>query len=156
MVKFRPLLLVVLFGAAGCASYQPVEISSLQPSDQVRLELDQAELAKLLAFVDPSTRSVGGRFVNETGDSMAIVVQTPTSFMQVSVPLSSIVQTQLRTVDNRTTFLFSALAVGGVAFLAWKGFEGGGSDRPGDDTGIDETRIPLLGFRIPFSFSFGR
>ena len=36
------------------------------------------------------------------------------------------------------------------------GFEGGGEDSFGDDTGIDETLIPLLGFRIPFSLSFGR
>ena len=44
----------------------------------------------------------------------------------------------------------------GAAALAVMGFEGGGKDSIGDDTGVDETWIPLLGFRIPFNFSFGR
>ena len=96
MVKFRPLLFVVLFAAAGCASYQPIELSTLQPTDQVRLELDQTQLARLLAFANTSNNSVSGRFVNQTGDSVTIVVETPSTFMQVSVPRRSIVQTSRR------------------------------------------------------------
>ena len=53
-------------------------------------------------------------------------------------------------------YLTTALVVGGAAALAVMGFEGGGRDSIGDDDGVDETWIPLLGFRIPFSFSFGR
>lgn len=155
MPNFCPLLFVVLFAAAGCASYQPAEISSLRPQEKIRLELEQTELARLIAFVDPATRSVSGRFVNEIGDSVAIIVETPLSYMQVSVPRSSIVQTRRRVVDNRKTFMFSALMVGGVAALAVVGFEGAGSDPAGEDPGVDQTKIPLLGFRIPFSFSFG-
>ncbi len=156
MVKFRPLLFVVPFVLAGCASYQPTELSTLQPTDQVRLELDQTELARLLAFANTSTNSVSGRFVNQMGDSVTIVVETPSTFMQVSVPRSSIVQTSRREIDNRKSFFFSALVVGGAAALAVMDFAGGGRDSIGDDTGVDETWIPLLGFRIPFSFSFGR
>ena len=155
MAKFRLLLFVPLFAAAGCASYQPADISSLQPQEKVRLELEQNELARLIAFADPATRSVNGRFVNEIGDSVAIILQTPLSYMQVSVPRSSIVETRRRVVDNRKTFAFSALMVGGVAVLAAVGFSGGGSDPAGEDPGVDQTRIPLLGFRLPFSFSFG-
>ena len=86
MANLRPLLFVVLFAASGCASYQPAEISTLQPTDQIRLELDQTELARLLAFANTSTRTVSGRFVNQMSDSVTIVVRTPASFMQVSVP----------------------------------------------------------------------
>ena len=156
MVKFRPLLFVVPFVLAGWASYQPTELSTLQPTDQGRLELDQTELARLLAFANTSTNSVSGRFVNQMGDSVTLVVETPSTFMQVSVPRSSIVQTSRREIDNRKSFFFSALVVGGAAALAVMGFEGGGRDSIGDDDGVDETWIPLLGFRIPFSFSFGR
>lgn len=156
MTSFRPLFLVVLFAASGCTSYQLAEISSLQPSDHIRLELDQAELGRLLAFVDPAKRTVSGRFVNRMADSVTIVVETPTTFMQVSVPRSSILQTSRRVLDNRKSFFVSVLVVGAAAALALVGFEGGGEDSFGDDTGIDETLIPLLGFRIPFSLSFGR
>jgi hypothetical protein len=156
MTSFRPLLLVVLFAASGCTSYQPAEISSLQPREQVRLELDQTELARLLAFADPVRRTVSGRFINRMGDSVTIVVETPSAFMQVSVPRSSILQTNRRVIDNRKSFLVSVLVVGVAAAMALIGFEGGGEDSFGDDTGIDETLIPLLGFRIPFSLSFGR
>jgi len=155
MSKLRPLLFAAVLVGTGCASYQPAEISTLKPQEKIRVELEPEELARLIGFADPRTRSVSGRFVDEIGDSVAIVVQTPSSYMQVSIPRGSIIQTERRVADNKKSFFVSAAIVGGVAAIAIAGFQGRGQGSIGDDTGIDETRIPLFGFGIPFSLGIG-
>jgi len=154
MASFRVPVLILLLVTAGCATYQPVELARVKPQENVRLELDAAELGRLIAYSDPGTASVHGRVVAVTSDSVAIVLRTPLSYAQVSVSRSSILGVGLKTVDNRQTFAFSALLVGGVAVLAYLGFDGGGSSVPGEGDGPDEFRP--LGFRLPFSLSFGR
>ena len=115
------------------------------------MQLQQGELARLLAYADARTQSVSGQFVDETRDSVTMVVRTPLAYSQVSFPRSSIVDLQSRQVDNKKSFLFSAVAVGLVGTLAYMGFEGRqGSLAGGEGQGGDAALIPLFSFGLPF------
>jgi len=151
------LALLVFVGlSSGCASYQMAELADLTSADRVRLELEQQELARLIQFADPATRTVSGDFVAAGQDSVSVVVHTAGSYRQVQIPRSAVVGTSRRVVDNRKSFIISAAIVGGVAALAIRGFEGRDSSPGGDGGGIDESRVPSFKFRIPFSLGFGR
>lgn len=155
--RARFFTLLVLAGlTSGCASYRVAELSDLTSQDRVRLELEQQELARLIQFADPATRTVTGDFVGSGPDSVSVVVNTPGSYRQVQIPRSAILGTSRREVDNRKSFIISAAIVGGVAALAIRGFEGRDSGPGGDGGGIDESRVPSFKFRIPFSLGFGR
>lgn len=155
-MKSRSLLLALVVALSGCVQYVPADVSELRPDDKVRLQLEDAELAKLLAFADASDRSVTGRFVASTGDSLSVVLRTPAAYTQVSIPRRSIVRLNRGVPDNRKNFIMSAALVGGVAALAVAGFEGRDQGPIGDGSGIDETRVSFFGFRIPFSLGLGR
>ena len=156
MIKARSMFLLVVLVASGCVSYMPADLSDLSRQDKVRIELDPAELAELIRFADPATRSVTGRLVNTSADSVAVVLRTPSSYAQVSIPRTSIVQTHKAVSDNRKSFAVSAIIVGGIAALAVAGFQGRDNTPGGDGNGIDETLIPLIRWRFPFNFGFGR
>ncbi len=141
---------------SACTSYVQTDVADLRPQDKVRLELEDEELAKLIAFADPATRSVNGRVVSSSIDSISVIVQTATAYTQVSIPNRSVVQAERGVADAKKNFIASALIVGAVAALAYAGFEGRQDNSTGDDTGIDESRVELFGFRIPFSLGFGR
>lgn len=156
MTKLRSLLLVFMALSTACVSYTATDVSQVSPQDKVRLELDAEQVNELITFVDPATRSVTGRVVNLSADSISIALRTPAAFTQVSIPRRSIVATHVGLADTKKNLLVSAVIVGAVAFLAVKGFEGNDHLPTGDGGGIDETRVSLFGFRIPFSFGLGR
>jgi len=156
MNKLRALALVLTTLSAACVSYTPTDVSQMSPQDKVRLELDAEQLNELVTFVDPATRSITGRLVDVSADSVAIVLQTPAAFTQVSIPRRSILGSQIGVANVKKNFIVSAVIVGAVAALAVKGFKGRDSSPIGDGGGIDETRVPSVGFRIPFSFGLGR
>ena len=151
MRSLRSLIPALAILVSGCHYYAPAEISTLPPQAKIVVQLDDAELTRLLAYSDPRTRTVSGRFVSEFGDSVQMVVRTPLAYRQVVIPKSSIIDLQLRHVDKRKSFLFSATAVGLVGTLAYLGFEGkGGSLAGGEGQGGDAALIPLFSFGLPF------
>ena len=156
MIKMRWTVLVFAVFSSACMSYVQTDVSEIAVQDKVRLELDAEQVNELITFVDPATRTVTGRLVNTSTDSVSIVLQTPASFTQVSIPRRSILGAQRGVVDTKKNIFVSAAIVGAVAALAVKGFEGNDRTPGGDGSGIDETVVPFFGFRIPFSFGLGR
>jgi hypothetical protein len=156
MTKLRSLLLVLTVLSTACVSYVATDVSQVSPQDKVRLELDAEQVNELITFVDPANRSITGRVVNVDTDSLAIVLRTPAAFTQVSIHRRSILGAHVGVADTKKNFIGSLVIVGAVAAIAVKGFQGNGNSRVGDGGGIDETRVPFFGFRIPFSFGFGR
>jgi hypothetical protein len=155
MSKIRPLCILSVLLFTGCVKYVQTDVSQLKSTDRIRVELDQEQLALLRAFADNREGTVNGRFVEATADSVSMVVETPTAYQEVRIPRRSIIDTRLRKPDNKKSFVISVVLVGGIGALAAIGFEGRNNDPTGDDTGIDESRIPLFNFRLPFGFGFG-
>lgn len=139
----------VLLSASACMSYVPAELNEVRPAQKVRLTVDEAQLGRLAAFANGVTRSVDGEFLGFEGQASRVIVRTPTAFQEVLIPNSSILGTQIRRPDNKKNFLISAVSVGGIGLLAWKGFTGGGNRGPTVGPVADEAVVPLYGVTLP-------
>ena len=133
----------------GCATYQQATVPELPPQQRVRMRLAADELARNIAFASGNQGYVNGRFVEERGDSAVFVLTSSTGYDQVVLPVEAILQLERREAAQGRSFLLTAGLVGGVAALAYFGFEGNQSgDRPGDDDPV-EALAPLVRFTIP-------
>ena len=149
----RSLLATAAFLAVavggGCATYQQVTIPELPPQQRVRMLLDAEELARNIAFASGSQGHLSGRFVEARGDSAVFVLTNATGFSQVVLPVEAILELERRDPSQGRSFLLSVGLVGGVAALAYFGFEGSqGSDTDGDEDAVDAL-VPLVRFTIP-------
>ena len=141
------LLAVVLGG--GCATYQQVAVTDLPPQQRVRMRLTTEELARNITFATGNQGFVSGRFVEMRGDSATFVLTSSTGFSQVVLPLESILGLERKDPAHGRSALLSVAFVGGVATLAYLGFEGDqGSETGGDEDPIDAL-VPVIRFMIP-------
>lgn len=141
------LLAVVLGG--GCATYQQVAVTDLPPQQRVRMRLTTEELARNITFASGNQGFVSGRFVEMRGDSATFVLTSGTGYSQVVLPLESILGLERKDPAHGRSALLSVAFVGGVATLAYLGFEGDqGSDTGGDEDPTDAL-VPLIRFMIP-------
>ncbi len=92
---------------------------------------------------------VGGRFIEVRGDSVTLLLTTPTAFSQVAVHRESILSLERRDASNGRSLLLSAAIVGGVAALAYLGFDGGSEGGPPADDDVGDALRPGLLFQIP-------
>ena len=148
-ILLRPaVLLVLLVSGAGCATYQQARLEDLPPQQRVRLRLAPEELARNISFVSGHQGLISGRFIEVRGDSATFLLTTPTSHQQVRLSLQSILQLERKDPSHSRSILLSAAVVGGVATLAYLGFEGRqGADTPGDEP--TEAFLPAIRFVIP-------
>lgn len=113
------------------------------------MRLTTEELARNIAFASGNQGFVSGRFVEMRGDSAAFVLTSGTGYSQVMLPLESILGLERRDPAHGRSALLSVAFVGGVATLAYLGFEGDqGSETGGDEDPIDAL-VPLIRFMIP-------
>ena len=149
-VLFRPaVLLVLLVTGAGCATYQQARLEDLPPQQRVRLQLAPEELARNVSFASGNRGLISGRFVEARGDSATFVLTSPTGYSQVNLPLESILMLERKDPSHGRSILLSAALVGGVATLAYLGFEGKENSGPDpDDDTVDALR-PVIRFVIP-------
>lgn len=134
---------------AGCATYRSVAVDDLSPQQRVRVQVEPQVLADLVAFADGPDGSIGGRFVEVRGDSVAFRFETPSSYREVVMPKTAIRRVQRREASRARSVALSVAVVGGIGTLAWLGFEGRGGegdDLPGDDP---DALVPLLFFVVP-------
>lgn len=133
----------------GCATYQQVTVPELPPQQRVRMRLEAEELARNIAFASGNQGFVNARFVEARGDSAVFVLTSSTGFSQVVLPVEAILQLERKDPAHGRSMLLSVGLVGGVAALAYLGFEGNqGADPGGDEDPIDAL-VPLIGFTIP-------
>ena len=141
------LLLLVALGA-GCATYHQSRIEDLPAQQRVRLQLKPEELARHIAFASGIQGMVNGRFVELRGDSATFLLTTPVAHQQVRLPVESILLLERKDPSHGRSILLSAVVVGGVATLAYLGFEGQqGADTPGEED--SEAFLPAIRFVIP-------
>ena len=145
--------LALLLG--GCVSYAQTNIASLSPQDRVRVQVADSELPRLLHYVNTDSRQVSGTFVEASGDSVTVVLRSPGSFAEVSIPRSGIVLVERGKPDVKRNLLGSALIVGGIAAIAVLGFEGDSKEGIDLGSGTDEMRPPVVRLRFPFAISVG-
>ncbi|MDE2804960.1 MAG: hypothetical protein OXN18_07425 [Gemmatimonadota bacterium] len=141
-------LLAMIVGG-GCATYQQVTVPELPPQQRVRMQLAAEELARNIAFASGNQGYLSGRFVEARGDSAVFVLTSSTGFSQVVLPVDAILQLERRDAAQGRSFLLTVGLVGGVAALAYFGFEGSqGSETGGDEDTVDAL-VPLVRFTIP-------
>lgn len=113
------------------------------------MRLAAEELARNIAFASGSQGHLNGRFVEARGDSAVFVLTSATGFSEVALPVESILQLERKDPAHGRSMLLSVGLVGGVAALAYLGFEGNqGADTGGDEDPIDAL-VPLIRFTIP-------
>lgn len=135
---------------AGCVSHRVVGVDELTSQQSVRLQLTAEELARHLSFADVDRRTVSGRFVELEGDSAVFVLTTPVAHRQVSIPLASIVVAERRDPDHVRSILLSTAVVGGVATLAYLGFEGNQNTNPDGPGEVVDQFVPVFRLVVPF------
>ena len=141
--------LLILSAGTGCVSYRQVGVDELASQQIVRLQLSAEELARHLSFADVDRRTVSGRFVDLQGDSAIFVLTTPVAHQQVSLPLASIVVAERRDPDHVRSVLLSSAVVGGVATLAYLGFEGNQNTDPDGPGEVIDQFAPVFRLVIP-------
>ena len=141
--------LLILCAGTGCVSYRQVGVDELASQQSVRLQLSAEELARHLSFADVDRRTVSGRFVDLQGDSAIFVLTTPVAHQQVTLPLASIVVAERRDPDHVRSILLSSVVVGGVATLAYLGFEGNQNTDPDGPGEVIDQFAPVFRLVIP-------
>lgn len=146
----RPLvLLVVLLVGTGCATYHQAAIGELPPQQRVRLRLAPEELSRNIAFASGNQGLINGRFVGFAGDSATFLLTSPTAHAQVRVPLESILALERKDASHGRSLLLSAALVGGVATLAYLGFEGSENSGPNPNDDLTDALVPGIRIVIP-------
>ncbi len=149
----RPLSLLSLVAlatlTAGCATYREVPIGDLPAEQRVRLVLSPEETGRHILYASGNQGYLNGRFVELRGDSAIFLLTTPTAHSQVAIPRSAIVQLERRDVSGGRSMLLSAALVGGVAVLAWLGFEGEQNTGPNPDDDLTDQLVPGLRVVVP-------
>ncbi len=143
------LLTLLLLTATGCATYRPANIRELPSQQRVRMVLAPEELGRNIQFASGNQGYVSGRFVEVRGDSAVFVLTSATAHSQVSLPLESILEVERREANNGRSFLMSAGLVGGVAVLAYLGFEGDENTAPDPDDDLTDQLVPGIRIVIP-------
>lgn len=103
-------------------------------------------------FASGNQGFVSGRFVEMRGDSATFVLTSNTGFSQVVLPLESILGLERRDPAHGRSALLSVAFVGGVATLAYLGFEGEESGGRNDDEDAVDALVPVLRFVIPLGW----
>ncbi len=134
---------------AGCAAYRPAALTELPPQQRVRMLLAPDELARHILFAGSSQGFVNGRFVEVRGDSAVFVLTSSTAHSQVSLPVESILRLERKDVRHGRSLLLSAVLVGGVATLAYLGFEGEENTGPDPDDDLTDQLVPGIRIVIP-------
>lgn len=148
-VRLAALLPALLILLVGCATYRPVGITELPAQQRVRMLLAPNELGRHILFVGGGQGFVNGRFVEVRGDSAVFVLTSSTAHSQVSLPLESILRLERKDASHGRSMLLSAALVGGVATLAYLGFEGEENTGPDPDDDLTDQFVPGIRVVIP-------
>ena len=146
-------LFVLVLLAAGCSTYSRVSIGELPAQQRVRMQLTAEELGRHILFASGNLGYVSGRFVEARGDSAIFVLTSSTAHSQVSLPVESILRLERKDPNLGRSFLFSAAIVGGVATLAYLGFEGQENSGPNPDEDITDQFAPGIRIAIPLGWT---
>jgi hypothetical protein len=145
--------------AAGCYTYAPAIVASLEPGAGVRASVSPtaaSRIGPLLGTAD--ARVLEGKLIDNASGTLVVEVPTvvqagingsmPSLSQRVSIVPGDLVQLETRRLDRGRTALVTAVAVligGSAAIAALKG--GPTSDRAPTGT-TSESRVPL--FRLHF------
>jgi len=161
MKRSRLVAALSVLGMAGCYSYLPSSLVEVGPDQDVRARLAPEEAARLEDFVRGDTRSLEGTIVEQGPDSVLLLVEThselrgvrvETLHQRLQVARSQILDLEVKRLDRGRTYLMTGAGVGAIAWLTVRGiFGNGGSSTEDPGTDPDETRIPFLSVRLPFS-----
>lgn len=156
-----PLLALAPF-VAGCYTFAPARVEDARPDQSVRVRLAPVEAARLADFADPTSRTVEGRMVEATADSVLLLVpshsevrgtRVETLFQRVQVGREGVLELELKSLDRPRTYLVSGLVFAGItAFVVNRLAGGGGSEVVPPGGGPADAVIPAL--RIPFGLGW--
>lgn len=113
------------------------------------MRLAPEELGRHIMFSSGNRGYVNGRFVEVRGDSAVFVLTSTNAHSQVALPLGSILELERKDPSNGRSLLLSAAIVGGVAALAYLGFEGEENTGPNPDDDLTDQFAPGLRVVIP-------
>ncbi len=160
-MRLNPLLLLATsLAASGCFSYVPYSPQEVAPGDPVRFRLTAEEAARYQDLRLANPRLIEGTLVRRGDSDMVLDAHVGGTgamegsrlmVQQVSIPLSEILEVELRELDRTKTVLVS---VGGGAalatVLALSGHGFGSEEGPGTEA-PEARRIPLIRFSIPLA-----
>jgi hypothetical protein len=139
----RRTTLILIFGAAGCYTYQPLETPTPSSGTRVEADLTDAGSLQMAHQIGPGITSVRGEVVQS--DSQAVLLAL-TSVMgrnqqetfwageQVRIPLTTVSRVQQRRFATGKTVLFGGVLVGGLLAAA-RAFIGSGAGGGGGGGG---------------------
>ena len=116
------------------------------------MQLAPEELGRHILFTSGNQGYVSGRFVEIRGDSAVFVLTSSTAHSQVSLPVGSILSLERKDANHGRSFLLSAALVGGVATLAYLGFEGEQNSGPNPDDDLTDQFAPGIRIVIPLGW----
>lgn len=158
MRSVRLLLLAASLAASGCFTYIPSSPQEVAPGQPLRLRLSAEEAARYQDLRLANPRLLEGTLVSRSASELMVEASVGVNdatrgsralVQQVSVPLSGILEVELKRLDGFKTGL---LVAGGGALLTAviirSGSGSGSEDTPPDDT-PDARRIPLIRFSLP-------
>lgn len=143
------VLLAVLLAGTGCATYHQAVIGELPPQQRVRVRLAPDDLARHIAFASGNQGFIEGRFVELVRDSATFLFTSPTAHAQVRLPLESVLVLERKESSQGRSMLLTAALVGGVAALAYFGFDGSQDTEPYSDDDLTDQLVPGIRIVIP-------
>ncbi|MGH7129213.1 MAG: hypothetical protein ACREIV_11645 [Planctomycetaceae bacterium] len=142
---------------SGCYTYHPATIEEVQPEARVRARLSPDEVSRLGSIVPIDGRLVEGEVLERGDGEMLLLVpvtsdvvgtRVETLHQRLRIPVSGVIDVELRHLDRLKTGLVVGAGVALAAGVAAAALSGGGrSDRPGTGEPPADLVIPL-GFLI--------
>jgi len=160
MRVIRALSTLSLVVVAGCYTWVPGGVGRIRPEEEIRADVSAAEAARIPRYLKGDTmRFLEGKVVEQGPDSLVVVVTNPAVLRgempgRVSVAVSAVRTVQIKRLDATRTLVFSAGAAGVVGYLLIQAVKPKAVRQGQTPSDPDQTRIPLLGIRIPFSIPF--
>lgn len=152
--------------SSGCYAYYPARVEDARPQQSVRVRLAPSEAQRLSEYADPHSRTLNGKVVEVSEDSLLVLVPSHTElrgvrvetlFQRIQVGRDGILEVEARSLDRPRTYLVTGLAFAAVAAFTINQLSGdGGSPVVPPGGGPADSVLP--GLSIPFRIwsLFGR
>lgn len=151
------LAILVSVAFAGCYTYRPATQAQIAPRQDVRVTVSNTQQAELADVLHTGSPSFAATYLEaENGEMLfSVPLRNPTPGMRtttlrnrISIPSSDVVQIERRELSVWRTAALAAAIAAGVSTAAVIAFDGNNSARDGKRGGIDNNRIPFLGWSL--------
>lgn len=153
------LAVAVCAALAGCYAYRPATQAQITPRQDVRVTVTSTQHAALAEVLRSGSSSFPATYLEAANGELlfSVPLRNPTPGMRrttlrnrISIPATDVVHIERRELSVWRTAALTAAIAAGVSAVSIVAFGGDNNAEGGKRGGVDNNRIPLFGWSVPF------